>query len=141
MKLACKTLLLAASAVQAAAMSTSTKPGDDSSLGVSYGVSYTPDTYDDYEHVASLMNDTCAYNTFMCCWTENDGEGMEDNTDVCRYVDPSGVSFDFPGESEGSTHCHGFGWPEDADYTSHILPLYFFVRNFDHYQSRGYYGK
>ncbi|CAN0119715.1 unnamed protein product, partial [Ascophyllum nodosum] len=96
--------------------------------------------YDDYEHVASLLNGTCTFNTFMCCWTRNDGDGMEDNTDVCRYVDPTGVSIDFPGESEGETHCHGFGWPEGSEYVNHILPLYFFVRNFDHSQYRGYYG-
>ena len=23
---------------------------------------------------------TCEHNTYMCCWTENDGQGMADNT-------------------------------------------------------------
>ena len=23
---------------------------------------------------------TCDHNTYMCCWTENDGQGMQDNT-------------------------------------------------------------
>lgn len=27
--------------------------------------------------------DTCQHNTYMCCWTENDGQGMQDNTVSC----------------------------------------------------------
>lgn len=34
---------------------------------------------------ASLVDDVCTHNTYMCCWTENDN-GVEDNTDVCRCV-------------------------------------------------------
>ena len=152
MKLALKILLLVVSVTTHLAVSSSTTsassettspmdPTTGTSLGASYAVSYSPEDYDDYEHVASLLNGTCTFNTFMCCWTRNDGDGMEENTDVCRYVDPTGVSIDFPGESEGETHCHGFGWPEGSEYVNHILPLYFFVRKFDHSQYRGYYGK
>ena len=153
MKLALKVLLLvvsvtthleASSSTTTSASSETTSPMDPTtgtSLGVSYEVSYSPEDYDDYEHVASLLNGTCTFNTFICCWTQNDGDGMEDNTDVCRYVDPTGVSIDFPAESEGETHCHGFGWPEGSEYVNHILPLYFSVINFDHSQARGYYGK
>eukprot|EP00752_Nemacystus_decipiens_P012631 g11187.t1 len=77
---------------------------------------------------------TCEHNTYMCCWTENDGKGMADNTDVC-YVGDTG----YPGESEGEVHCHGFVWPEDAtDKYIHLLAQ--FVQHFDHRDNRGYYG-
>eukprot|EP00903_Cladosiphon_okamuranus_P018127 g16682.t1 len=77
---------------------------------------------------------TCEHNTYMCCWTENDGNGMADNTDVC-YVGDVG----YPGESEGEVHCHGFVWPEDAtDKYIHLLAQ--FVQHFDHRDRRGYYG-
>lgn len=33
---------------------------------------------------ASLLQASCEYNTYMCCWTENDDNGVEDNTDVCE---------------------------------------------------------
>lgn len=92
------------------------------------------------QHIADLIESTCEYNIFMCCWTDNDGEGMEDNTDVCRYTDSSHATRDYPGDSEGEVHCHGFGWPEDADYDSYIEPLYHYVRNFDHRGYRGYFG-
>jgi len=92
------------------------------------------------QHIADLMGSACDYNIFMCCWTDNDGEGMEDNTDVCRYTDSSHATRDYPGDSEGEVHCHGFGWPEDADYVSFIEPLYHYVRNFDHRDYRGYFG-
>ena len=72
----------------------------------------TSDT-DDEDAVVEAVLETCAYNTYMCCWTQND-EGVEDNTDVCRVVDsPSvGQTTEYPGDSEGSTYCHGFGWEE-----------------------------
>ena len=95
---------------------------------------------DEEQHIADLMESACDYNIFMCCWTENDNDGMEDNTDVCRYTDSTHATRDFPGDSEGDVHCHGFGWPEDADYLSYIEPLYHYVRNFDHKDYRGYYG-
>ena len=93
--------------------------------------------------VKSLTEDACEYNTYMCCWTENDGNGMEDNTDVCRVLDsPSdGETREYPGESEGEVHCHGFVWEEGASLESFIKPLYRFVRNFDHRDERGYFGK
>ena len=87
--------------------------------------------------------DTCAYNTYMCCWTENDGNGMEDNTDVCRVLDSPeiGDSREFPGDTEGEVHCHGFVWAEGANFESFIKPLYKFVRNYDHRDERGYFGQ
>lgn len=36
-----------------------------------------------YATKASLVQDSCEYNTYMCCWTKNDN-GVEDNTDVCE---------------------------------------------------------
>eukprot|EP00903_Cladosiphon_okamuranus_P008160 g7859.t1 len=77
---------------------------------------------------------TCQENTYMCCWTENDGEGMQDNTDVCRVGDTL-----YPDESEGEVHCHGMVWPEDAtDQYIHVVAQ--FVQHFDHRDRRGYYG-
>lgn len=29
---------------------------------------------------------TCEHNTYMCCWTGNDGNGMQDNTVRCFRV-------------------------------------------------------
>ena len=95
---------------------------------------------DEVQHITQLMESTCDYNIFMCCWTENDGEGMEDNTDVCRYTDSSQTTRDYPGDSEGEVHCHGFGWPEKSDYHAYVEPLYHYVRNFDHRDYRGYFG-
>ena len=53
----------------------------------------------------NLIQDVCEYNTYMCCWTENDGNGMEDNTDVCRVLDSPdvGETREYPGESEGES--------------------------------------
>lgn len=47
---------------------------------------------------------------------------------------------EFPGNSEGDVHCHGFAW---ADYNSdlHIRGLAEFVKNFNHEGRRKYYGK
>ncbi|CAM9616366.1 unnamed protein product [Scytosiphon promiscuus] len=84
---------------------------------------------------------TCEHNTYMCCWTENDGLGMADNTDVCRVIDypEVGQTTEYPGDSEGEVHCHGFAWPEDAtDKYIHLLAQ--FVQHFDHRDRRGYYG-
>ncbi|CAM9556356.1 unnamed protein product [Ectocarpus fasciculatus] len=95
----------------------------------------------DNEDVPDYDYDSCSHNTYMCCWTENDGQGMADNTDVCRVVDyPSmGETLEFPGDSEGEVHCHGFVWPEDAtDKYVHLLSQ--FVQNFDHRDRRGYFG-
>ncbi|CAN0038717.1 unnamed protein product [Hapterophycus canaliculatus] len=96
----------------------------------------------DNEDVPDYDFRTCEYNTYMCCWTENDGQGMADNTDVCRVVDypAMGQTTEYPGESEGEVHCHGFVWPEDAtDKYIHLLAQ--FVQHFDHRDRRGYYGK
>ena len=89
-----------------------------------------------------LVEDTCAYNTYMCCWTENDN-GVQDNTDVCRVYDSPGVGDirEFPGDTEGKVHCHGFVWAHGAHPETFIEPLYNFVRNFGHRDGRGYSGK
>ncbi|CBJ26856.1 conserved unknown protein [Ectocarpus siliculosus] len=95
----------------------------------------------DNEDVPDYDFRTCSHNTYMCCWTENDGQGMADNTDVCRVIDyPSmGETTEYPGESEGEVHCHGFVWPEDAtDKYIHLLAQ--FVQHFDHRDRRGYFG-
>ena len=34
----------------------------------------------DNEDVPDYDYRTCDHNTYMCCWTENDGQGMADNT-------------------------------------------------------------
>ncbi len=34
----------------------------------------------DNEDVPDYDYRTCNHNTYMCCWTENDGTGMADNT-------------------------------------------------------------
>ena len=67
---------------------------------------------------------------------------MKDNTDVCRVVDypEVGETVEYPGETEGEVHCHGFVWPENAeDVYIHLLAQY--VQNFDHRDRRGYFGK
>eukprot|EP00752_Nemacystus_decipiens_P010944 g9726.t1 len=78
--------------------------------------------------------DSCEENAWMCCWTESIGMELKDNTDVCRSGD-----LEFPGDSEGKVHCHGFAW---ADYNSdlHIRGLAEFVKNFNHEGKRKYYG-
>lgn len=82
---------------------------------------------------ASLVEDKCQYNTYMCCWTENDN-GVEDNADICAVNDVNQ-----PGDEK--VHCHGMVWADDAHFESFILPLYKFVRTFDHRDARGYYGR
>lgn len=92
---------------------------------------------------ASLVDDACEYNTYMCCWDENNARGMQDNTDVCRVVDKPrvGGTLEFPGESEGDIHCHGMVWADGASLDAFILPLYKFVRHYDHTDARGYSGR
>lgn len=46
----------------------------------------------------------------------------------------------YPGDSEGEVHCHGLVWPADAD-DVYIHPLAHYVQNFDHRDTRGYFGK
>ncbi|CAM9859592.1 unnamed protein product [Pylaiella littoralis] len=88
----------------------------------------------DNEDVPDFDFLSCDHNTYMCCWTENDGQGMADNTDVCRVG-----QMEYPGASEGEVHCHGFVWPEDAT-EKYIHLLAQFVQHFDHRDRRGYYG-
>ena len=47
--------------------------------GSSSAVSSTTDS-ETYSDVADFNFDSCDYNTYMCCWTENNNQGMEDNT-------------------------------------------------------------
>lgn len=140
---------------------------------------------------ASLLEGTCEYNTYMCCWSRNDN-GVADNTDVCGpplerrrlgassdggmvshestymldmeddYDDEdnrrmSGLRGErdmsekvgmeeeeddrFAAGDEGDIHCHGFVWADGAHFESFILPLYKFVKSFDHRHARGYYGR
>ena len=46
----------------------------------------------------------------------------------------------YPGDTEGDVHCHGLVWPEDASDT-YIHQLAHYVQNFDHRDTRGYFGK
>ena len=39
----------------------------------------------DNEDVPDYDYRTCDHNTYMCCWTENDGQGMADNTVRFRF--------------------------------------------------------
>ncbi|CAM9604682.1 unnamed protein product [Ectocarpus fasciculatus] len=103
----------------------------------------TCSTYDEDVHVAYLLPEMCEWNTYMCCWTGNDGpDGMTGNTDVCRVVDypEEGNSLEFPRDSEGSVYCHGFGWENGADVGTNILPLYHSVINTGRTDEGGYYG-
>lgn len=58
-----------------------------------------------------------------------------------RVVEENGKVIDYPADDEGDVHCHGIVWAEGASYESFILPLYKFVRTFDHRNERGYYGR
>lgn len=40
-----------------------------------------------------------------------------------------------------SCDSHGFTWPDGADTTSYILPLYHYVKNVNRTEEGGYYGK
>lgn len=81
-------------------------------------------------HIAYLLPEMCEWNTYMCCWTGNDGpDGMTSNTDVCRVWDypEEGNSLEFPRDSEGSVY-----WWVDVVSLGVFAPrLYFF-------QERGY---
>eukprot|EP00903_Cladosiphon_okamuranus_P010699 g10112.t1 len=95
----------------------------------------TPEpTTPDEEYTKKVYD--CDYNMYMCCWTENDNQGMEDNTDVC-YVNGKEITKN----EQVDTHCHGFAWKDDADHDTFIDPLYEYVRNYDHKGQRGYYGR
>ena len=87
-----------------------------------------------------LAQGTCAYNSFMCCWTENKTNAMDDNTDVCQVLDSPNVdnTLEFPGDTEGEVHCHGFVWADGASIQWFLTPLYTFVRNFGHKGEKEY---
>eukprot|EP00752_Nemacystus_decipiens_P015570 g13893.t1 len=88
--------------------------------------------------MANLLEHSCDWNTFMCCWTERtkneEVADVKDNTDVCSYGDTQ-----YPGDSEGQVHCHGFVWAADAD-DEYIAGLAGYVMNHDHMGRRGYHG-
>lgn len=85
---------------------------------------------------------SCEYNTYMCCWDENSNNAMQDNTDVCRVLDYPGIgdTVEYPGDSEGDVHCHGFVWPDNADDTYIHLAAQD-VQNFNHRDKKGYFGR
>ncbi|CAM9608060.1 unnamed protein product, partial [Discosporangium mesarthrocarpum] len=83
----------------------------------------------------------CDYNTVMCCWDENrDEQAFNDNTDVCTGSRKRPRLKQYPGDSEGDVHCHGIVWPDKADLSNYIMPLFRYVRSFDHQDDRGYYS-
>ncbi|CAB1119358.1 unnamed protein product [Ectocarpus sp. CCAP 1310/34] len=99
-------------------------------------------TYEEHVEVAKLLDSTCEWDPYMCCWTGNDGaDGMTANSDVCRVLDypEEGDSFEMPRESEGFVCCHGFAWAEGADVDTHILPLYHYVKNVGRTEEAGFY--
>ena len=58
-------------------------------------------------HAASLLPETCEWNTYMCCWTGHDGPvEMYDNADVCRVLDypEEGDVLELPRDSEGPVY-------------------------------------
>jgi hypothetical protein len=111
--------------------------------------------------------ENCELRSAMCCWVSdrqaNDNNGNcdtpyderctnsdpGDNTEICG-VDMSrsgtssiymedGISF-YPGNQEGSTHCHGFAWGTDLtepDYRYAANNL-FYISMYDHMHNRGY---
>lgn len=66
---------------------------------------------------------------------------MQDNTDVCNTTANNGRVRDFAGNAEGDVHCHGFVWQDDSHLESFIIPLFNYVKKFDHVEERGYYGR
>ncbi|CAB1102162.1 unnamed protein product [Ectocarpus sp. CCAP 1310/34] len=72
----------------------------------------------------------------MCCWSNRvEEEPVSDNTDVCRYE-----STEFPGESEGDVHCHGWVWPEGSS-DDYIEYLALDVAYINHVEEKGYFGQ
>lgn len=55
--------------------------------------------------------------------------------DVCRYGES-----EYPGDSEGDVHCHGFVWAEDAS-DWYINQLAYHVQHVSHRDRRGYYER
>ncbi|CAB1102459.1 unnamed protein product [Ectocarpus sp. CCAP 1310/34] len=93
--------------------------------------------------VATILPETCEWNTYMCCWTGHDGsKGMYGNADVCRVLNypEEGDVLELPRDDEGPVYCHGFAWADGADIDSHILPLYHYVTNVNRTDDGGYYG-
>lgn len=57
--------------------------------------------------VATLLESTCEWNTYMCCWTGTDAaEGLTDNSDICRVLDypAAGDVLELPRDDEGPTY-------------------------------------
>eukprot|EP00752_Nemacystus_decipiens_P013910 g12347.t1 len=129
---------------------TTPAPVDEEGSSTTSGGEEAPDgfggtctTYDEDAEVAKLLDGTCEWNTYMCCWTSHDGQGtFYGNSDVCRVMDypNEGDVLEMPRDDEGPVYCHGFAWEEGADVDTHILPLFHFVRNVNKTESGGYYG-
>ena len=59
------------------------------------------------EHAASIIAESCEWNTYMCCWTGYDGEGdMVGSSDVCRVFDypEEGDVLELPRDDEGPVY-------------------------------------
>ena len=57
--------------------------------------------------VAHLLDSTCEWNTYMCCWTGHDGQAtMYGNADVCRVFDypEAGNDLELPRDDEGPVY-------------------------------------
>ncbi|CAM9846108.1 unnamed protein product [Ectocarpus fasciculatus] len=90
---------------------------------------------DEFERIKNFNFNRCQHNTWMCCWDGRaDGVAISDNTDVCRYK-----TEEFPGDSEGPVHCHGFVWPEGAS-DDFIKYLALDVAFINHVDEKGYFG-
>lgn len=74
---------------------------------------------------------------------DDDDDGDDDSEDSYDYDSMSmSPSYEaFAEDNEGDIHCHGFVWADGANLDSFIMPLYEYVRNFDHIKTRGYYGR
>ncbi|CAM9294667.1 unnamed protein product, partial [Ectocarpus sp. 6 AP-2014] len=83
---------------------------------------------DEFERVKNFDFNQCDYNTWMCCWDGRNGLAVKDNTDVCSYRGE-----EFPGDSEGPVHCHGFVWPENAsdDFIKYLALDVAFINHVD----------
>ena len=53
---------------------------------------------------AELLERTCDWNVFMCCWSDHGS--LEGFTDVCRVLDypEAGETLEFPRDEEGAVY-------------------------------------
>jgi hypothetical protein len=108
----------------------------------------------------------CDIGAAFCCWSadrqagDNNGNCATpyddncvdadpgDNTDVCsvdmaRFPEAArvpGGTIQFPGDTEGDIHCHGFAWSTDENHPSSFYKgnNLFYVSMYDHFYQRGY---